>query len=123
MEDNNNEPSFNDIYREVISWNCGFPTFEEYCKNPEKWKANTNKLNVLDKGPTQTRKIINKITYDFEGYKTEKTEYLENILRDEGLTESDIEFYPELVNAGGQRGDIIVRVKRKKPKGIIISPN
>lgn len=70
----------------------GAPTFEQFCKNPTKWrKRKDTQMIALSDGPTQFRKDLKKIRYFVHGEELSSEESVEQMLIDHGFTLDDID--------------------------------
>lgn len=88
----------------------GAPTFEEFAKNPEKWKfASEHVLNMVDVGSLgPLKKFIAKQTYEIAGYKCDSLEEVERIAKNEGYDIRFLEINPQVIKEGGDKYSIHV---------------
>lgn len=76
----------------------GMPTWEQYKKNPEKFKNPLGKkMDLLDGGSTFLKNVVDKYEYVFRGWTCKTLEQLETIMREEGTNLDDCEICPEMV--------------------------
>lgn len=93
----------------------GLPTFQEFCKNPEKWRANPEQVLIdATRGSTILKKAISKITFAFRCWETSSAEKIERILADYGLKPQDVEMKPELIYLGNGKCKCIVNFIEKE---------
>lgn len=105
-------------YGEVISYAQsipGFPTFEEFSKNPDKYRDTLdNVMERIDNGPKQYRTNLEKTVYYFETYKCDSLEQAQRIASEEGLDLlKDFDWEPEFL-PGSMNGKIICKVTIKR---------
>lgn len=101
----------------------GMPTFEEFRKDPEKWKGRSDELLVSAEGSTTVKSLrdsIEKQTYSCLGYDCGTSlEKVERIATEEGYKVSDLEMAPEIRPDVGGKVRIHVAFRAKKPKEVI----
>jgi hypothetical protein len=94
----------------------GFPTFEQYAKNPERYISQfrgreTESLDVVANGSSLAglRKSTQDVVYKIFQYETRKLEEVERIARENGIDLRKLKFKAIIQNMGGHRGQIVVR--------------
>lgn len=98
----------------------GVPTFEQFSKNPDKYRRPVEGLfETADKGSTVLKGLIKEHVYEIMGYRTKSLEEVQRIMRNEGANPDDYEMRPELERLTAGKLRAIVRIVKKKPKGII----
>lgn len=82
-----------EILDELIK-NHGFPTFQEFAKNPEKWrKSREDIFESIQDGSTSY--LLGKVKYFWRGiYEAESLEKLQNIAQNEGYEGCELEMQP-----------------------------
>ena len=75
----------------------GLPTFQEFAKNPAKWKQGVEELfEIVDKGSTELNRLIRKHEYRILGYKCDSLEEVQRIMNAEGIRLEDFEIKGDL---------------------------
>jgi hypothetical protein len=108
----------------------GFPSFQEFAANPEKYKGRADELfQCAEEGSSVLKNSIEKHCYYLETalgsnvfYRVDKLETLERIVSDEGLDASrDLDMRVEM-EQGSMNGKYINHVKffRKPHSGLIL---
>lgn len=94
----------------------GLPTFEEFSKNPERWrKAAEDIFSQVDIGSVLGLKNrVANHTYEVSGYKCKTLEECERIALNEGWDLKQLEVCPEIIPLGGDKCEIHVVFKQKK---------
>lgn len=93
----------------------GLPTYEEFCKNPAKWRDNPEQSFIdADRGSTMLRQSIVKYMYVFRCWETYSLETMERILGDHGLKPKDVKMKPELIYLGAGKIKCIIEFVEKK---------
>lgn len=115
-------PLVPDDFEEFIQFGdkYGFCTFEQFCRNPEKWRDKKDDLFAsADKGGT-INKVAQKFFYEVCGYRTQRLEEVERIVRDEGLKVTD--YKASILPGVGQKCDILIKfiTEDKNAKKIIV---
>jgi hypothetical protein len=93
----------------------GFPTFDEFRKNPDKWRMREDELFASADASTQTfKQALQTQKYQWKDeYLCDSLEQVERIAKDEGFKISDLEMQPAVrtVNGTSPGGpvEIIVR--------------
>ncbi len=78
--------------------NHGFPTYAEFCKNPDKWRKNPDALLESADGSTHVfRNLVKRQRYQWKDnpkaiYKT--LEEMQRLMADEGYRQEDLVFLP-----------------------------
>lgn len=82
---------------ESIGWlleNTNFPTFAEFSKNPDKWRANKDDLFEAIQNSSHSFKI-SKQRYFWRGiYEVDSLEKIQKIAEEEGFSGSELEMQP-----------------------------
>lgn len=98
-------PSFelegNDELNSIIA--MGFPTFDEFRKNPDKYRNRPEEfLESADAADVSFKAQLKKMKHTWRGeYKVDSLEQLQRICNLEGFSEGDIEARPRVVSLGG----------------------
>lgn len=97
----------------------GFPSFDEFCKNPEKWTGRPDELLAsADKGSEHLKGYVQRHIYEIEGHRTTKLEDVERIANDYGIPLRSLDYRPTIIPQAGRKCDILVkfvsRVERDK---------
>lgn len=94
----------------------GFPTFEQYAKNPSRYikqfrGGEHDSLDAVANGSSirGLRDATKEVEYHILQYKTKKLEEIERIARDNGIDLRRMKFKAIIQNMGGQNGQIVVR--------------
>lgn len=70
----------------------GIPSFEEYSRNPGKWKVRTDRsMAALEQGPNIARRELQKVKYKINGVELGTIEAAERAILDYGYTLEDLE--------------------------------
>lgn len=70
----------------------GAPTFEEFIKNPKRWRKNPDgQMIALTEGPQNFRKDLKKIRFFVHGCEIDSEEAVEKMLLDHGYSLEDID--------------------------------
>lgn len=92
----------------------GFCTFEQFRKNPDKWRENPEQsLASIEDGGTMFKDRIRKMKYEFEGYACESVEGVQNLSRQMGFLDKDIVYYPVPHNHLAGKFDLLIRCFNK----------
>ena len=88
----------------------GAPTFEEFAKNPDKWRLAKERIfdqvDVGSLGPLKN--FIAKQTYEIAGYKCSSLEEVERVAKNEGYDIRFLEIAPQIVKEGADKYSIHV---------------
>lgn len=91
----------------------GAPTFEEFSKNPDKYrKSEEAMLTTAEKG-SKTIKGITKHIYYVDGIKCESVEHAQRIMSTMGLRQDDLQLAINLEDLGNHKIQAHVYFKRK----------
>lgn len=85
------------------------PTFDEYAKNPEKYKGRKDEILVsAEDGPKLLRKVTGKTYYYVGKYKVDSLEKAEQVAKDMGWDLAEMEYKPNLEKGSGGKFDVHV---------------
>lgn len=85
--------------------NTGFPSFQEFCKNPDKYRKKKDEaFNAVDQAGSTIKPLITKQTYEIFGYKCDNLEKVEKIASDHGYSIDQLAFRPYLKPVPGGSG-------------------
>lgn len=92
-----------EVQLEHIITKCGFPTFDEFRKYPDKWRKGTDELfKSIDESSITFRKLIKDTKYYWKDQILCKSlEQVERIAREEGFKIQDLEMCPQKRAVGG----------------------
>ena len=90
----------------------GLPTFEEFCKSPDKYRVNPESNFISMSDGTKIMRELRRHIYFIDGHRTEKLEEVQRIARDLGW--SKIAFHPNLVKDVSGKYDAHITVKELK---------
>lgn len=104
-------------FDETIEWltQRGFPTFEEFKKNPDKWRPRSEEiLESADRSSISYRARLGKQSYMWKDQIECKTlEQLQRICKEEGYDPLNLEMRPILKPRGGtgkdRRTDLVIQ--------------
>ena|SRR6185312_8243912 len=92
----------------------GFPTFEEFRRNPDRWREQPEGVfATVEKAGNLFKGYIRRIKYELEGYRFETLHEVQRAARNMGYRDSDLTFQPEMVEAIAGKCDVIVRFVSK----------
>lgn len=76
--------------------NTNFPTFTEFCKDPDKWRKNEEDIfDCIAQMNVFFKERVASVTYRWRGkYKCKNLEELQRITRNEGYRGTDLEMAP-----------------------------
>jgi hypothetical protein len=87
----------------------GMPTFDEYCRNPDKYKIREDEiLSVVSDGVDILRNAVVEQVYHIKGYKVKTLEKIESIAKDLGWEMTELDIKPELERTTG--GKYVIHV-------------
>jgi hypothetical protein len=97
---------------------CGFPTFDEFKKNPDKWRRDKEEMFVaIDRG-SSVKTDKKQIYYWKDLYRCSSLEQAQRIALDEGYTASDLQEEPirrtRQGSSSAQDTEVIVRLWPKE---------
>lgn len=89
----------------------GFPTFDEFRKNPDKWRKRPDDiLESVDRSTQTFRDDVKDQKYLWEDkYEVDSLEDIERICREEGVNRGDLEIEPVIRQANEGKVEIFVR--------------
>ena len=91
----------------------GMPTFDEFCRNREKYMGrDDDRLREVDRG-SQTMKRVKRHVYEIEGYRCKSLEEVERVALNQGIKLRELDYRPEVTQAGAGQFDLIVRFVSK----------
>ncbi len=86
----------------------GVPTFEEFCRNRDKYLAPVDDFDLVDKG-SRTMKNVKRHVYEIEGYRAKSLEEVEKIASSQGIPIRELDYRPQIIPQGAGKCDIVVR--------------
>lgn len=108
-------------FAELLAKKVGFVTFEEFCKDPERWTKKHNEiLDIVSHGSDNLRRVAAEYEYKFGLYTTDKLERLEEMVLNEGYRVEDLEIKPHVEQSykGNGRYKFCVEFILKKNKEV-----
>jgi hypothetical protein len=107
--------TLDEIVRDLTKY--GFPTFEQFNKNPEKWLGrDDDALASVDVGSHNLRKIAKKYKFEIEGYRCKSLEEIQRVANSLGIKDKDLDYKPELIPLGGGDCEILVKFVSKQER-------
>lgn len=104
----------NDFDLEDIAKFSGFPSFDEYRKNPEKYIGRADaSLQEVDRGSTQLDRTVKRHIYEIEGYKCKTLEEVEKVAASMGINLKELDYRPSVQPNTSGGFDIKVRFLSK----------
>jgi hypothetical protein len=97
---------------DFITQHCGFPTFDEFKKNPDNWRRGYDDLfKSADESSVVFRKNIKETKYMWKDqFECSSIEQVERIARDEGFVPNDLEMCPKKTAISGMNENAGVSV-------------
>ena len=99
-----------DDFQEVCK-KMGAPTFEQFCKNPDKYRKITQSVNEVlggvDKSSQIFKELISKQVYEIRGFRVKTLEEVERIANDHNIPLD--KYTAEIEPQGGGKCDVVVR--------------
>lgn len=85
--------------QDTLQWlftNTNFPTFEEFCKNPDRWRQNKNEIfDSIENCNVFFKERVNSVKYYWRGkYYCKSLARVQDCARNEGLDGTDLEMEP-----------------------------
>lgn len=88
----------------------GVPTFEEFCKSPDKYRTREDeKFGLADKGSSNLNRHVQRHRYEIEGYSCKNLEEVERVARAQGIPIEALDYQPEVIPQGGGKCDLLVK--------------
>lgn len=95
----------------------GFPRFEDWEKQRHKFVGHDeDSLASADKGSTLLNRTVQRHIYEIEGYRCKNLEEVERIAKSQGIKLRELDYRPQLVQAGAGKYDVIVRFVSKEKR-------
>jgi hypothetical protein len=92
----------------------GAPSFEEFARNPDKWRARKDHwFEAVDKGSQMIGSVVSKQKYFVEGVPCATLEKCEQHAKDLGLSIEDLEPRPQMHYMGGRDWEIHINWVKK----------
>jgi hypothetical protein len=88
------------------------PSFEEFKKNPDKFRARVNwqkRFELVDLAGNSLKGQLQKVYYEIAGYRCKTLHEVESVARREGIDLNSLEFQPVIIPNAGHKCDILVR--------------
>lgn len=100
---------------------AGFPTFDQFRKNPDKWREAADEvLKAVDESTHAFRGLVVKQRYEAFGYPCDTLEQVERICRDEGVALRDLDMRPQIIPVVGGKCEIIIGFARRQNAGDLL---
>lgn len=100
---------------EVDPTKFGFPSFEEFRKNPDKWRENPEGVfATIEKGTTIYKDYIRSHKYEVYHYRCDTLEEAQSVTRSMGFKDSELTWKANMQDLGGQKCDLLVRIMSKE---------
>jgi len=94
----------------------GMPTFEEFAANREKYMGrDDDRLTEVDRGSRSLQRVKRHI-YEIEGYRCKSIEEVERVALNMGIKLQELDYRPEVTQAGAGQFDVIVRFVSKSTR-------
>jgi hypothetical protein len=94
----------------------GAPTFEEFCKNHDKFATPYNSFGSIANGSKMFGELVQKHEYEIMGYRVKSLEQVEKVARDHGLKLHEMGWTAELVPQGGGWANHVFKFMPKAEK-------
>ena len=95
----------------------GLPTIEEFAKNKEKYLGREDdRLIEVERGSQTMRKSVSRHIYEVEGYRCKTLEEVEKIAKEQGIPLRELDYRPQVIQAGAGKFDLIVRFVSKSQR-------
>lgn len=94
----------------------GVPTFEEFQKNPERFRGRwDDKFAQVDAGSRMLDRVVKKHVYEVEGVRCRSLEECERVAAEMGidLKSREYDYRAMLIPQGGGSADVLVKFMRK----------
>lgn len=84
---------------------AGVPTFEQFCKNPKRYRKNAEEtFEAVDEGGHAMRHLMHSMTYEIFGYKCTTLEEVQRIASSQGFQIDHLEAKPQAIPEPGGSG-------------------
>lgn len=95
----------------------GAPTFEQFKKNREKYMGRDDEtLALVDRGSHNLKRVVDKYTYEIEGFRCDTLEKVEQIAADYGIALRELDYRPELIPQGGGKAKMLIKFISKEDR-------
>ena len=92
----------------------GMPSFDEYCKNQEKWLGrDDDSLAEVERGSIQLDRCVKRHIYEIEGYRCKSLEEVERVAKSMGINLRELDYRPEIQPNTSGKFDIKVKFVSK----------
>ncbi len=92
----------------------GMPTFDEFCRNREKYMGrDDDRLTEVERGSVTMRNSVKRHVYELEGYRCHSLEEVERVALNQGIQLRELDYRPQVVQAGAGKFDLIVKFVSK----------
>lgn len=112
-QDSNSDIDLADAMPSLIA--MGFPTFDQFRKNPDKWRKGTNEvLEAADQSSVTFKSSVKRQVYMWRNKYTCKTlEQLETICKSEGYSPKDLQMRPIVkpINGTSNQGQVEIVIQ------------
>lgn len=94
----------------------GMPTFDEFCRNRERYMGrDDDRLAEVDRG-SRTMDRAKRYVYELEGYRCRTLEEVERVALSQGIALRELDYRPEVQQAGAGQFDVVVRFVAKSTR-------
>lgn len=90
----------------------GFPTFEEFARDPERYLGREDEVLALaDEGCSILRKsnLVRKHVYEIEGFKCKSLEEVQKVAKSQGIPLTELDYSPVIIPRGAGQCDVLVK--------------
>jgi hypothetical protein len=95
----------------------GMPSFDEFCRNREKYMGREDdRLIEVDRGSQTMRRNVSRHVYEIEGYRCKSLEEVERIAANQGIPLRELDYRPQVLQAGAGKFDLVVRFVSKSER-------
>ena len=92
----------------------GLPTFEEFCKNREKYVGREDEdFGLIDRGSLHLKNVVQRHEYEIEGVRCKNLEQVEKRAREMGIPIRELDYRAMIIPQTGLKCDILVKFAPK----------
>jgi hypothetical protein len=90
----------------------GFPTVQEFARNPDKYRDTLNaKMGRLDQSTQTFKHLVERQTYKIAGFEVKTLEEVERIAKGEGIDLKGCKFCPQVIPTVGGKCRIVIEFR------------